>query len=201
MTGFIQGLALGFSIAAPVGPIGVLCIRRTLTDGIRAGLLSGLGAATADALYGSVAAFGLTALAGFLIDQAWWMRPVGALVLAVLGARAFFSRPPSSGDNPGPSGWAGAYLSTLSLTLTNPLTVLSFAGAYAGLGLGTRLTGSAEAASLVVGVFLGSSLWWAILAAAVNSLRARLTPSLLVWVNRVSGTILILFAGILLIGP
>ena len=194
MSGFLQGLILGFSIAAPVGPIGVLCIRRTLTDGAKVGLLSGLGAATADAVYGSIAAFGLTALASYLVDQGWWMRPMGAFLLAVLGLRAVLSTPPWPSDSSGSLGWARAYLTTLALTLTNPITILSFAAAYAGLGLGTRLTSLALALTLVVGVFLGSALWWAILAAAVHALRSRMTPTRLVWVNHISGAILILFA-------
>ena len=197
--GFWQGLILGFSIAAPVGPIGVLCIRRTLAHGRGAGLLTGLGAATADALYGSIAAFGLTALASILISQGAWLRPLGAVLLGILGLRAWGSRPEASAAPPAPSSLPRAYLTSLGLTLTNPLTILSFAGAYAGLGLGTRVADSLAAAALVAGVFSGSVLWWITLTLSVGWMRSRLGPRTLRWVNRLSGALLLVFAALLLL--
>jgi len=197
--GFWPGLILGFSIAAPVGPIGVLCIRRTLAHGRWAGLLTGLGAATADAFYGSIAAFGLTALASILIGQGPWLRPVGAGLLGILGVRALASRSEAATESLPPSGLARAYVTALGLTLTNPLTILSFAGAYAALGLGTRAASMTLAVSMVAGVFLGSVSWWVTLTTLVGSLRHRLGPAFTVWVNRFSGALLLAFAGAILL--
>jgi len=191
--GFWPGLILGFSIAAPVGPIGVLCIRRTLAHGQLAGLLTGLGAATADAFYGSIAAFGLTALASILVGQGVWLRPAGAVLLGILGWRAWTSHTQTDAS-PAVSSLASAYLTSVGLTLTNPLTILSFAGAYAGLGLGTRAASPFLAVSMVAGVFLGSVSWWVTLTTLVGSLRRRLGPTFTLWVNRFSGALLLAFA-------
>jgi threonine/homoserine/homoserine lactone efflux protein len=196
--GFVSGLILGFSIAAPVGPIGILCIRRTLTRGHWSGLSTGLGAATADAFYGSIAAFGLAALASFLVDQGFWLRPLGAMLLGYLGLRAWWTRPSEEPPPTHASSLTGDYITSLGLTLTNPLTILSFAGAYAGLGLGTRVSGAANAAWMVSGVFLGSAAWWVLLTSGVSSIRSRLQPAHLLWINRISGAILLLLAILIL---
>jgi threonine/homoserine/homoserine lactone efflux protein len=189
---FLKGLALGASIAAPVGPIGILCIRRSLRDGPRAGFVAGLGAATADAAYGAVAGFGLTAVSGFLVRQQFWLGLLGGLFLCYLGVRTFLSRPaPGAGSAPG-SGLIPVYASTLLLTVSNPATILSFAAVFAGCGLG-QATGYAAAGALVAGVFAGSALWWLLLSGAVGVLRERVTPNWMRAINRVSGCILLGF--------
>ena len=198
---FVRGLALGLAIAAPVGPIGVLCIRRTLAEGRLAGLVSGLGAATADAIYGFVAAFGLTFISSFLISYQDWIRLVGGLFLLYLGVKTLRA-PVAVGrgfdtaqtpTQPTGAGLLGNYVSTLALTLTNPVTILSFAAVFAGLGVGAVSGDYASAAFLVLGVFLGSALWWLALSAGVSLLRSRVTPHGLRWVNRVSGLIILGF--------
>ena len=199
-SGFLQGLLLGFSIAAPVGPIGVLCIRRTLAHGRLAGLLTGLGAATADAVYGSIAAFGLTAAASLLVGQGHWLRPVGAVLLGYLGSRTFVTPPATEVPAAAASGNAHAYLTSLGLTLTNPMTILSFGAAYTGLGLGTRIANPLAAVSMVAGVFLGSVLWWVGLTTAVGWFRSRLGWKSMLWVNRFSGAVLLAFAAAVLLG-
>ena len=130
-----KGAVIGFAIAAPVGPIGLLCIRRTLAEGRLIGLVSGLGAATADAIYGLVAGFGLTAVSGFLIGQGFWLRVIGGAFLCWLGARIFVSEPATKAASVDGRGLVGAYASTLALTLTNPTTILSFVAIFAGLGV------------------------------------------------------------------
>jgi threonine/homoserine/homoserine lactone efflux protein len=192
LTLLLRGLLLGFSIAAPVGPIGVLCIRRTLAGGRLVGLATGLGAATADAAYGLVAGLGLTAVASGLTTQQRWLPLIGGGFLMVLGVRTFLARPASQPAQASAAGLAGAYLSTLALTLTNPLTILSFAAAFAGLGLLGNGVGPAGGAalSLVVGVFLGSAAWWLLLSSLVHALRGRLGPGALGWVNRISGVVI-----------
>jgi len=186
---FFKGLILGFAIAAPVGPIGVLCIRRSLSHGQRAGLATGLGAATADALYGCVAAFGLTAVSDYLLKQRFWLGLIGGLFLCYLGVRAFFAKTSEAPAAPNRSGLAGAYFSTFLLTVTNPMTILSFAAVFAGLGLATS-SNYLTAASLVAGVFLGSGLWWLLLSGGTALFRSRVRPTLMVWVNRASGLII-----------
>ncbi len=123
----LRGWLIGFAIAAPVGPIGILCIRRTLADGRLVGFLSGIGAATADTAYGAVAAFGLTALQDILLRQQLWLRLAGGVFLIYLGLRTFFAPPAQRAAHASETrGLLGAYLSTLGLTLTNPATILAF---------------------------------------------------------------------------
>jgi threonine/homoserine/homoserine lactone efflux protein len=192
---FLEGIVIGFAIAAPVGPIGVLCIRRTLADGRVSGLVSGLGAATADALYGAVAALGLTFVAEFLMGGQAWLRLVGGAFLVVLGVRTFLARPAGrAAPEARRSGLPGAYASTLFLTLTNPTTILSFAAIFAGLGVAGDASGDALSAMLLVlGVFLGSAAWWVVLSGATSLFRTRLSVRGLRWVNRISGTVIAAF--------
>ena len=189
---FFRGLLIGLAIAAPVGPIGVLCIRRTLRDGRVAGFVSGLGAATADGLYGAVAAFGLTAVSGVLVRNQTPLRIVGGLFLVGLGARILLTatRLPEDPETKTKSLLAG-YATTFGLTVTNPLTILSFAAVFTGLGLVPRRT--AGAGLLVAGVFLGSALWWLILSGIAGALRRRTTDRAMVWINRTSGTVIATF--------
>ncbi|HLF02759.1 MAG TPA: LysE family transporter [Anaerolineales bacterium] len=195
---FIKGLLLGFSIAAPVGPIGVLCIRRTLAEGRAAGFVSGLGAATADAAYGAIAGFGLTFISAFLLDQSLWLKLIGGGFLIYLGTRTFIVRPVAQSQETSDSSLRlpssnlrllSAYLSTLGLTLTNPATILSFVAVFAGLGVGIAVDYSG-AAILVTGVFIGSALWWLTLSFGVGLLRGKFDAGAMRWVNRVSGTII-----------
>ena len=192
--GFLaRGLAVGFAIAAPVGPIGVLCIRRTLADGQAAGLLSGLGAATADAFYGAVAAFGLTVVSGFLVSQQIWLRLIGGAFLCYLGGQTLLAAPPAGEAPARVAGLAGAYAGTLALTVTNPMTILSFAAVFAGLGLGAGGRDWTAAGLLVLGVFCGSALWWLLLSSGVRLVRRRVTPEHMRWINRLSGAVIFAF--------
>jgi threonine/homoserine/homoserine lactone efflux protein len=195
---FFRGIVIGFSIAAPVGPIGVLCIRRTLADGQISGLVSGLGAATADAMYGCVAGFGLTFISSLLIGQQMWLRLFGGLFLCYLGIKTLLSKPAEKEANLKQSGLFSSYLSTFLLTVTNPLTILSFAAIFAGLGLAAG--GSyASALILVLGVFLGSATWWLLLSGGVGLFRDKFNSQGLLWVNRISGLIITIF-GIIALG-
>jgi threonine/homoserine/homoserine lactone efflux protein len=188
-----KGIIIGLAIAAPVGPIGVLCIRRTLVEGRTSGFVSGLGAATADAVYGSLAALGLTFVANFLVSGEMWLRLVGGAFLVFLGVRTFLARPAEPTVSTGKSGLPGAYISTLFLTLTNPATILSFAAIFAALGAGSAGGDVPSAMLLVLGVFLGSALWWLVLSGVAGLFRARLSVGGLRWVNRISGTVLATF--------
>jgi len=187
---FVKGLIIGFSIAAPVGPIGVLCIRRTLAEGRASGLISGFGAATADAIYGCVAGFGLTLISSFLIRQKMWLGIVGGLFLCYLGIRTLRARPAEYTASSRGAGPIAAYASTFFLTLTNPMTILSFAAIFAGLGIGSTTGDYDSAGVLVLGVFMGSALWWLFLSIGVSMIRSAFNPRGLRWVNRVSGVII-----------
>jgi threonine/homoserine/homoserine lactone efflux protein len=190
---FLRGLIIGFSIAAPVGPIGILCIRRTLSEGRVSGFLSGLGAATADALYGCVAGFGLTVISSFLVDQRFWIQLVGGVFLLALGIKTLRSAPAERPATASGTGLVAGYLSTLFLTLTNPMTIISFAAIFAALGVAETGGDLLAAAGLVLGVFIGSAGWWLLLSGGVGLMRERLSAGILRWTNRASGVILVTF--------
>lgn len=190
---FFKGLAFGFVLAATVGPMWVLCLRRTLAFGAATGLASGMGIAVADGFYGAVAAFGVTAVSGFLLAWRFWIGLAGAVFLVYLGVRALLAKPALMSETLRPASLAQAFVSTLGLTLANPPTILAFAAIFAGLGLAAN-AGYAAAALVTLGVFLGSAAWWLFLAAAAGRLRARLGPGLLRGVNRVSGITILGFA-------
>lgn len=186
----LRGGVIGLAIAAPVGPIGLLCIRRTISDGRLAGLVSGLGAATADALYGGVAAFGLTSISEVLAERAFLLRIIGGVFLIYLGVRTFLKPPPEHGEEiPPPGNLALMYASTFLLTMTNPTTILSFAAVFAGLGL-NGTAGLAGASTLVMGVFLGSALWWLFLSAGIGFVGGRISSGGAWWIQNVSGCVL-----------
>jgi len=193
MSTLLRGPLIGLSIAAPVGPIGVVCIRRSVAGGRAAGLVSGLGAATADAIFGAIAALGLAIISDVLVTQQFWLRLIGGLFLCYLGVSAFLAQPEQDADAADGGGLVKAYVSTFGLTLTNPMTILSFAAIYAGLGLGGGERDLADAGTMVLGVFLGSVLWWSALSGGVSLFRAKFTPASLVWVNRTSGAVILVF--------
>jgi len=195
----LSGVIIGFSIAAPVGPIGVLCIRRTLAEGRLHGLVSGLGAATADAVYGCIAAFGLAFISNVLVQQQVWLRIVGGAFLCFLGVRTILAKPSEKAQTGKKTSIASAYGSTFLLTLTNPVTIISFAAVFASLGLGNNAGDYISAALLVFSVFAGSASWWLILSGAVSLFRTRVTPKVLLWINRVSGAIILGFGVVALV--
>jgi threonine/homoserine/homoserine lactone efflux protein len=189
---FVRGIVIGLSVGAPLGPVGLICLRRMLAQGAVAGLASGLGAATADALFGSITGFGLTYLTGPLVSHEGWLRVSGGLVLCALGVRFMLAHPHISMERVGRTGLFRAYSSAFLLTVTSPATVLSFVAMFAALGVvsgGGRLS----VGLLVAGVFTGSAFWWVVLATGTGALRHHLTPRGLTWVNRLSGGLIIAF--------
>ena len=191
---FLKGLLFGFLLAATVGPMWVLCFRRALSQGALAGFVSGMGIAVADGLYGAVAAFGLTAVSGFLLEQGFWLGLIGGVFLLYLGIKCLIISPAELQENgPERTGLANAFLSTLGLTLANPPTILAFAAIFASLGLVSNADYGA-ASLAVLGVFLGSASWWVILASGAGWLRGRLGPGLFRAINAVSGLTILGFA-------
>ena len=187
---FLRGWLIGLAIAAPVGPIGLLCIQRTLSQGRLAGLASGLGAATADAVYGFIAAFGLAFISGFLIAQQNVLALVGGVFLCYLAVRTFLAEPAADAAQARGGRVGTAYATTFVLTLTNPVTILSFVAIFAGMGLAAGTGDYVAAAWMVLGVFAGSASWWLLLSFGVGLLRTRMTADVLRWINRAAGVII-----------
>ena len=190
----MRGILIGFAIAAPVGPIGLLCIQRTLAKGWRIGFLSGLGAASADAVYGMIAGLGLTAVSSFLVNQQSWLGLIGGLFLCYLGIKTLLTKAQTTAATTNEQqGIIGAYLSIFALTLTNPITILSFIAIFAGMGLAAEEMGVKTAVFFILGVFIGSASWWFILSSGASLLRQRLQPIHFQWINRLSGVIILTF--------
>ena len=201
----VKGMAVGLSIAAPLGPIGILCINRTLSEGPRMGLICGLGAAAADALYALAGTVALSVIGQWIIDDRTLLRIIGGIFLVYLGARTFM-RPAVLAPPRGrattllPPGAHAAFMSTFLLTLANPITMLSFAAVFAGLGAapvgkvpGVIQGADSAAAALVLGVFLGSATWWLALSGVIGRLRHYIGVHALTVINRVCGTVLTAF--------
>jgi threonine/homoserine/homoserine lactone efflux protein len=189
----IRGFILGFTIAAAVGPISLLVIRRTLSEGRLVGLVSGLGVATADATYGAIAAFGLGAISGALLNARQVLGVVGGVFLLWLAWTTARTVPTAAATTTARrGGLAGAYLSILGLTLANPMTILSFGALFAGLGVTNGAAG--EAALVVAGVLLGSTTWWIVLTSVVGAMRSRVTGAWTHRINVVSGVVIAAFA-------
>jgi threonine/homoserine/homoserine lactone efflux protein len=194
MTIFLEGAVMGFCIAAPVGPIGLLCIRRSMRDGRLAGFISGLGAATADAIFGSIAALGLTAITNFLVAHRATIQFFGGFALLFIGFAILRSKPRDiAAERAHSRSLHSAFASTLVLTLANPTTILTFIGIFAGFGIGVSLTERWHAASLIAGVFFGSAVWWFILSGSSHWLSRRLNTAGLRVINFVSGALVIAF--------
>ena len=190
---FLKGVILGLSIAAPLGPIGILCIRRTLTYGKYTGIVSGLGAASADAVYGFIASIGLTFVTSLIINQQHWFQLIGAIFLGYLGIRIFTSKNSYETSTTMKNQHMKAFSTTFILTLTNPMTILSFAAIFSGLGIANTTIALTPKVLLVVGVFLGSSLWWIFLSLIVSSIKNQITGFTFV-INKLSGVILLAFS-------
>ncbi len=190
---FLKGLILGFSIAAPVGPIGILCIRKTLVFGRFSGFFSGLGAAAADTIYAIIAAFGLTFISNFLLAGQFWLRLIGGGFLLYLGWMTFHAKPHSQSNNVSHTTLFNDFISTFFLTITNPITIFSFLAVFAGLGLSNIEGDYLQASMLVLGVFLGSALWWLTLSEGVTLFRNKISQNMMTWVNRIAGSIIFVF--------
>jgi threonine/homoserine/homoserine lactone efflux protein len=195
----LKGIAVGIIIAVPVGPVGIMCVRRTIFAGRLAGFVSGLGAATADALFGIIAGFGLSVVADWLIGYQHWLRIVGGCYLLYVGGVALLAKPQVRlNSEPDAETLFRDYLSTFALTLTNPITILAFLGIFSAAGLTGEEATLGRAAILVLGVWVGSLLWWLALSFGLGLFFRSFEPHHLVWINRASGSILLLSGAALL---
>jgi threonine/homoserine/homoserine lactone efflux protein len=195
----IKGLLVGLVIAAPVGPIAMLCITRTLSAGRMAGLATGLGAAFADSLYGAIAGFGLTALATVLQEQSLWLRVGGGVILLGMGSRTLLFPPHERNIGAIHGGLLFDFTSTFFLTLANPITILVSAAIFAGLGHTEGALAITSVGTLILGVFLGSLAWWLFLVFSSGAVRGWFNPEHMRWVHRVSGAGIAVFGGIVIL--
>lgn len=189
----LKGLIIGFSIAAPVGPIGILCIRRTLEYGKLVGVMSGLGAATADGIYGLIASLSLTVITNFLINQQLWFQIIGGVFLGYLGIKTYKSKPLNTSSKGKNKQKIKAFATTFFLTITNPITIFSFIALFSGLGIANSDINIMTKLIFVFGVFSGSVLWWLFLSIIVSLLKNRINEFSLT-INKTSGLILLLFS-------
>ncbi len=192
ITFFIKGLVTGALIAFPVWPIGLICLRRLLSQGPLIGLVSGFGGATADVIYSALAIAGLSVISSFLMYHFILLRVVSSIFLCALGLRIIFSKPPRPRATLA-GGVAEAYFSTLLLTLSNPLLIFSFAAFFALFGVNYQTGDYAALVALISGVFIGSSLWWIILGALSSFMQLKINPETLQKINKISGSLIILF--------
>jgi threonine/homoserine/homoserine lactone efflux protein len=201
LLGFLlKGMLVGIIIALPTGPVGVLCIRRTILHGRLAGLVSGLGAASADAVFGIIAAFGLSFVSRLLLDYQGWLRLGGAGILLYIGISAFTADPSQdTRSQRDPEDLLADYASAFALTISNPITIIAFLGIFAGIGFSGAEATLGRAATLVLGVWLGSLVWWGGLAGGAGMVRLSFDRNHLVWINRGSGGILVV-CGVALLG-
>lgn len=195
----IEGTAIGFLIAVPVGPAAVLCMRRSITVGAMAGYMTGIGAALGDAVFGAVAAFGLSFVQQFVIEREAWLLGIGGLVLVIMGWTTMRHRPRNVGDPVADdrehqfSTHFHYASSSFFITVFNPLTVMAFGAAFAGRNLAGVGASLPDATLLVAAVFCGALAWWTIICTASVSLRARFTGTGLLWLNRGSGAVILGF--------
>ncbi|MSP89533.1 MAG: LysE family translocator [Alphaproteobacteria bacterium] len=188
-----KGVGIGLAVAIPVGPVGLLCIRRSLARGWLSGFLSGLGAAVADGFYAGAAAFGLTAITAWLVASQGWIAPVGGALLLWLGWQIARAQPGEGRGATETAGLTADFASTFAVTMTNPATILSFIALFAGFGLAAGEGGYGAATLLTLGTVLGSALWWLILSKTAGWARRYATAERLVWVNRAAGMVIMAF--------
>jgi threonine/homoserine/homoserine lactone efflux protein len=188
---FIKGLIVGFALAAPVGPIAALCVQRTITQGWVYGAASGLGAALADAMYGALAALGATYISQILMTERVALQRMGGGILILLGIRLWMTKPAERKAETDRKGLLGDFISTLVLTLTNPMTFVAFAAVFTAFGIHAAHGDTFLTAELIAGVFTGSLLWWGILVGGAHLLRGKFHYARLIAANRATGIFVI----------
>lgn len=190
---------IGLVVAVPVGPLGLLCINRALMFGPLCGLMSGLGVATADALAAGIAALSISLISGFFSEYQIALRLIGGIFLCYLGYMIYKTEPRGETPSNNVNGLLGAYATTFLLTISNPVTIVSFVAIYAGWHVPSLHGRYVAAATLTAGVFAGSALWWAALFIGLTAFRDRFSLRFLGWVHRVSGALIAGFGAAVLL--
>ncbi len=187
---FVQGIVIGLTLAVPVGPIALICIHRTVSDGRLHGILSGMGVATSDSFYAAITVLGLTFISGVIISQQYLFRFLAGIVLILVGIRIFMSVPLCVSIKTVHETYLKDYLSMVAIAIANPLTLIFFLIMLPGFGIVIDCTSFVSAAEFVAGVFFGSTVWWIILCGAIGSVRTHLGRKTLRLINRVSGLLI-----------
>lgn len=202
----LKGIVIGFSAAAPIGPVNLICIKRTLTQNKTAGMVSGFGSAFADTLFGFIAAFGLTFISNFLLSNQNIMKFLGGILLCFLGIKSIVVKPEEKKISASAKmmfekmyGYIGDFFTTLFLTITNPVTIIFFATVFTALGLADIVDTYVPAVLIVIGIFLGSMIWWTFLVLSLSLLKKKFSYSWLLWINRVSGVIVLILGAVIFI--
>jgi threonine/homoserine/homoserine lactone efflux protein len=197
---FVQGIIIGLTLAAPVGPLALICIQRTVTEGRLHGIFSGIGVATADSFYAAVTFLGLTVISALIIAQQYLFRFLAGVVLILIGIRVFLSIPSAITAKTEHETYLKDYLSMVALAIANPLTLVFFLIILPGYGVVIHGTSFLSAAEFVAGVFFGSTVWWVVLCGSIGSVRSRISAENLGRINRVSGLLISCFgAGVLIL--
>lgn len=196
VTLFVKGLVIGFIIAAPVGPINIMCVRRTIVHGRLAGLATGAGAALADTVLGAIAIFGLAVLEQFLLHERFWLALGGAVFLAIMGVRSLLKPPPKLVSDRDPTSLVGDFTSSFALTLSNPITILSFFGIFAAFGVRPDDQVGADEWATMLGVMSGALIWWLLVISLAGMFHGRFTVTGLLWANRIAGIVMLAFAAV-----
>jgi len=197
---FVQGIIIGLTLAVPVGPLALICIQRTVSDGRLHGIFSGIGVATADSFYAAVTFLGLTVISGLIIAQQYLFRFLAGVVLILIGMRVFLSIPSAISAKTEHETYLKDYLSMVALAIANPLTLVFFLVILPGYGVVIHGTSFLSAVEFVAGVFFGSTVWWVVLCGSIGSVRSRLSRQTLGRINHVSGLLISCFgAGVLIL--
>ncbi|MDR3646746.1 MAG: LysE family transporter [Candidatus Babeliales bacterium] len=196
---FLDGFILGLAVAAPIGPVGVLCIKKTLSSGLGVGLSSGFGASIAKVCYGIVVGFGLTSVSNFLINYNTYISIIGAAFLTYLGIKIFMTKPDMNCNEAQKENKVTAFITMFMLTIMNPMTVLSFLAVFSGLGIANTAASYSNGCTLIAGIFSGSMSWWIFLCTIVNLFRQKINSNVLSWINKISGVVIVSFAVIIIL--
>lgn len=187
---FIQGIIIGLTLAVPVGPIALICIQRTVTDGRFHGIFSGIGVATADSFYAAVTVLGLTIISSVIVTNQFLFRFLAGIVLIFVGMRVFMSLPSCVSTKTVHETYFKDYLSMVGIAIANPLTLVFFLIVLPGFGIVINSTAFLSAAEFIAGVFFGSTAWWILLCGTIGSMRSRFSIKTLGLINRVSGVLI-----------
>lgn len=195
---FLRGILIGLLASIPLGPIGVLCIQRTLSKKHKSGFISGLGAASADTIYSAIAFFSLSVVMSFIENNMTLIKVIGGLCVVIVGVNIFLTNPAVQirRNRAGKSSLWQDYISVFFITFANPAFILIFVALFAAFGLNTDSVSMANGVLMIVGVFVGGSLWWFTLTFIVNLLRKKFRPRHLLWINRISGALIVLLGAI-----
>lgn len=195
---FLKGIVAGFIVAVPVGPVAMMCIRRTLASNILSGYATGFGAAFADTLYAIIAAYGISFIADILFTNDFWFRLVGGVILCLMAAR-MLSTPKIESVAPDTGKLFGDFVSALVITGTNPITLIAFGVIFTSIGVATAGNNYEWAEALIAGVFVGSTIWWALLSGLAAICRRWVGELSLIWINRISALVILLCGVLILI--